>query len=194
MKVVELFIDHRHDLKSQVVACWRYDVTFLHLRTCAKLRSLITSRRLCFCLICLILSLFFVEPDFQLNSHLTTLASIHKIHHTLHRLVNAYWQLCFTCVSLHCVLLSMSSFCDRTWQKTLDRTATPRVILQLLLLCFMVNVKHWPCIKLLLKRCVLQNWTAGSLSVLVCVAREKYASSMYCLQAVLYPSMFHFLS
>ncbi|XP_061834063.1 DCN1-like protein 4 isoform X3 [Nerophis lumbriciformis] len=25
-------------------------------------------------------------PDFQLNSHLTTLASIHKIHHTLHRL------------------------------------------------------------------------------------------------------------
>lgn len=41
---------------------------------------------------------FFSQPDFQLNSHLTTLASIHKIHHTLHRLVNAYWWLFLTCV------------------------------------------------------------------------------------------------
>uniref|UniRef100_A0A671NJC1 DCN1, defective in cullin neddylation 1, domain containing 4 (S. cerevisiae) n=1 Tax=Sinocyclocheilus anshuiensis TaxID=1608454 RepID=A0A671NJC1_9TELE len=28
------------------------------------------------------------EDNFQLNSHLSTLASIHKIYHTLHRLVN----------------------------------------------------------------------------------------------------------
>ncbi len=64
------------------------------------------------------LSLFFVEIDFQLNSHLTTLASIHKIHHTLHRLVNTYWQLVyFTYVRFvrECALCYMCVLLTSMW-------------------------------------------------------------------------------
>lgn len=94
--------------------------------SCTKIQSLIPNRRLCIGLdfdMCL--------TDFQLNSHLTTLASIHKIHHTLHRLVSTHWHLCFTCEFsvTYYKHVSFSILCDRTWQKTLDRIATPQVLI-----------------------------------------------------------------
>lgn len=77
-----------------------------------------------------------MDLDFQLNSHLTTLANIHKIHHTLHRLVNIYCHLFFlnlfespchwTYQSCFHIFLKKKSFV-RIWPKTLDRTATRQV-------------------------------------------------------------------
>lgn len=95
-----------------------------------------------FCFSWIVMFLFF--SDFQLNSHLTTLASIHKIHHTLHRLVNTYKLFTFfkTCLCRHVnvhythvlnthrhVVFLRICF-HRTWRRTLDRTAIPQVITQ----------------------------------------------------------------
>lgn len=103
-KLCELSIDC-FSLKLGIVACWRDDVTFSFPCTCAKGRTLITSRGLCLSLndcFCV----FIIGTDFQLNSHLTTLASIHKIHHTLHRLVNTHRRR-FSRVNSDCHLLNI---------------------------------------------------------------------------------------
>lgn len=106
-------------------------------RSCAIYRNVITNTYIWVW----ILVFLICDTDFQLNSHLTTLASIHKIHHTLHRLVNTCHHFWFTCMRFYIDLTVILVFWHRIWQKTLHRKATNQVNGLSVLLCFCMMIK-----------------------------------------------------